>query len=221
MNHPHGTDRSYIHYKCRCDQCRQAHNEAARVRRRQQAYGTYQKSKRNTLKTRDHLHKLTTAGITLTKIHELTGISMHTLGRITLGKTTTIQAETETRILALQPNPNHVSPHTPTNPTGTARRLQALQYNGWTQTQIANMLGSQVAHIWKLTHQKTGASKQTADKIQDLYNQIWNTRPAPYTKYNTLAANIARRHGWLPPLAWDDDLIDHPAHHGHPQEIAA
>ena len=221
MNHPHGTDRAYLHHKCRCTPCRQAHNQAARMRRRQQAYGTYQKSKRNTIKTREHIHNLTTAGITLTTIHQLTGISMTTLGRITLGKTTTIQATTETRILNIQPTPELASPHTQQNPVGTARRLQALQYNGWSQTQIANKLGSQVAHIWKLTHQKTNPTKQTADKIRDLYDQLWNTRPAPYTKYNTLAANIARREGWLPALAWDDDQIDNPNHHGHPQEIAA
>jgi transcriptional regulator with XRE-family HTH domain len=220
MKHPHGTDLCYTTNRCRLDECREAHNQAARDRRRQQAYGRYTRNKRPATKTLNHINKLREQGITLGQIHKQTGIAMVTLGEITLGKRPTIQATTETRILNYNPTPDQASPHASINPTGTARRLQALQYNGWSQGQLATRLGIQVAHVWKLSHQKTGATTRIAQRVETLYNQLWDKHPVPGMSA-TIARNTARRHGWLPPLAWDEDNIDNPNHHGYPKDIAA
>jgi len=218
MNHEHGTPKGYTSGGCRCAQCRQAHAKAARDARRQQAYGRYTKHKRPAQQAVNHVNKLRATGITLKQIHTNTGVAMITLGEITLGKRTTIQADTEQRILNYQPSPEQASPHAILNTPGTARRLQALQYNGWDQDTIAQKLGLQRSHVWKLTHQKISATVPIAARIQALYNQLWNQHPAP-GKGSNLARTIARRNGWLPPLCWDD--IDDATHHGYPQEIAA
>jgi hypothetical protein len=36
-----------------------------------------------------------------------------------------------------------------------------------------------------------------------------------------MAKTAARKNGWLPPLCWDEDGIDNPDHHGHPEALAA
>jgi len=133
MNHEHGTPKAYTSGRCRCTPCRQAHAKAARDVRRQQAYGRYTKQKRPAQQALNHINNLRATGITLKQIHTNTGIAMITLGEITLGKRPNIQAHTEQRILNYTPTPEQASPHAITNTPGTARRLQALQYNGWNQ----------------------------------------------------------------------------------------
>lgn len=218
--HEHGTDLCYTTNHCRQDECRAAHNKAARDRRRQQAYGRYTRNKRPATKAVNHINNLRNQNITLKQIHRATGVAMVTLGEITLSKRNTIQATTEARILAYKPTPDQASPHTPIDSTGTARRLQALQYNGWSQGQLANRLRLQVAHVWKLSHQKTGATIRIAKRVETLYDQLWDKHPTPGMSA-TIARNTARRHGWLPPLAWDEDQIDNPNHHGYAKDIAA
>lgn len=218
--HEHGTDLCYTKNHCRQPECRQAHNKEARDRRREQAYGRYNRNKRPATKTLNHINKLRAQGITLGQIHKQTGIAMVTLGEITLGKRATIQAATETRILNYQPTPDQASPHATTNSTGTARRLQALQYNGWDQAALAQKLGCQRGHIWKLSHERRNVTVALANRVRDLYDHLWDKHPAP-SKGSNLAKTIARRNGWLPPLAWDEDLIDDPNHHGYAKDIAA
>jgi transcriptional regulator with XRE-family HTH domain len=220
MKHPHGTDNAYTADKCRCTPCRQAHNKAARDRRRQQAYGRYTKTKRPAQTAINHINTLRAQGITLKQIHTATGVAMITLSEITLSKRPIIQAATETRILNYNPGPEHASPHATTNTPGTARRLQALQYNGWDQDTLALKLGLQRSHVWKLTHQRTGATTPIAQRVKTLYDQLWNQYPEP-GKSSNLARTIARRNGWLPPLAWDEERLDDPNHHGYPKDIAA
>ena len=220
MKHPHGTDRAYVHDNCRCDQCRQAHAKTARTRRRQIGYGRYQNNKRPATKAQKHLKTLRKAGLTIQQIREHTGLSHFTIGLITNGKQTTIQATTERRILALQPTGNHLHPRTMIDSTGTARRLQALQLNGWSQKQLANRLGIPIAQAWKLTHQQRSTPLHLAEQVKRLYDELWATQ-APDSKESRTIRTIAKRNGWLPPLAWDEDHIDNPNHHGYAKDIAA
>jgi hypothetical protein len=48
---------------------------------------------------------------------------------------------------------------------------------------------------------------RTKDAIVALYNALWD-QPGPSKR----TADIAKSKGWLPALAWDDDLIDRPEH---------
>jgi hypothetical protein len=45
------------------------------------------------------------------------------------------------------------------------------------------------------------------DAIRDLYERLWD-QPGPSQR----TASIAKGKGWLPALAWDDDLINRPEH---------
>ena len=97
---------------------------------------------------------------------------------------------------------------------GTRRRVQALTFGGWSLTKLAARLG------WsrQVLQHKMGAahvSAASAAKVRALYDELWDQAPAEGTKDEKRAAAMARRyardHGFVPPLAWDDDDIDDPA----------
>jgi hypothetical protein len=93
--------------------------------------------------------------------------------------------------------------------TGSARRLQALAVNGWPTRNLATQLGHKHATtVQDIASGKTPTIRlRTKDGIRDLYEQLWD-QPGPSKR----TADIAKGRGWLPALAWDDDLIDRPDH---------
>lgn len=100
------------------------------------------------------------------------------------------------------------------DPTGTGRRVQALIALGWTYLDIERATGLQDAELrrFALGH-RAYVYSSTHAKVDAAYRRLCMVVP-PSTnsrekQARTKARNIARRHGWLPPLAWDD--IDDPA----------
>lgn len=103
----------------------------------------------------------------------------------------------------------------PLTPTGCTRRLRALTWLGYSASAIAE--ASRV-------HQDTiiDATKGTRDfmalrvmqAIANAYDELSMTPANPSTQQQragaTRARNLARRSGYLPPLAWDDEVIDNP-----------
>jgi hypothetical protein len=87
--------------------------------------------------------------------------------------------------------------------------LQALAINGWPTRNLAKQLGHKdPATVQHIANGKTPTIRlRTKDGIRDLYNQLWD-QPGPSKR----TADIAKSKGWLPALAWDDDLIDRPEH---------
>lgn len=106
---------------------------------------------------------------------------------------------------------HHVASGTPltVSPVGVARRLQALAACGWSAVDIARLLDTdkQIVAKWRAgqTHYVMPA---TARKIAAVYDQVWDQPPPG--RYSVKIRNVATRHGWLPPLAWDDSRIDDP-----------
>lgn len=95
---------------------------------------------------------------------------------------------------------------------GTARRLQALAYNGFSIADLAAELGVPYRVVRRL---QCGCPAEVpaylAASVSALYDAVWHLKGrSPRT------AEDARRHGWCPPLAWDDSpgdpyFIDDPA----------
>ena len=94
------------------------------------------------------------------------------------------------------------------DPTGTKRRIQALQALGWTQAHIASATGlCTAATVTKILRDSSAwVFPSTAARVSQAYD-VLSMRPGP----SQLTVKYAARRGWPPPLAWDDDTIDDPA----------
>lgn len=92
--------------------------------------------------------------------------------------------------------------------TGTRRRIQALVALGWTHGQIGERCGgvcAEAVHAWRV-HDKVW--RVTADKVATAYEAMCMTVPPETNKSERArvarSKGMARRHGFVPPLAWDD-----------------
>lgn len=91
-----------------------------------------------------------------------------------------------------------------TDPTGVRRRLQALSAVGWSFSDLAVELGVSPQAVYDATRREK-VGPQLRRKVEELYDRLSMTPgPSRYARTN------ARRHGWPPPLAWDDAAIDDP-----------
>lgn len=91
------------------------------------------------------------------------------------------------------------------DPTGTRRRIQALAAIGWPAREVLARIG------WSgtpgsLMYGSRRIHRTTATSIAAVYDQLWG-RPGGCNR----ARAAARRNGWAPPLAWDEETIDDPA----------
>jgi hypothetical protein len=89
------------------------------------------------------------------------------------------------------------------DPTGTRRRVQALIALGWTYAEISEACGretKQWAHYVTTTPGRV--REDVAADVATAYERM--SAVVPDGPYRARARNLARRKGWLPPLAWDD-----------------
>lgn len=94
---------------------------------------------------------------------------------------------------------------------GLSRRVQALIAIGYTQVDLASRIGIAVDGLSEIVHQKRPwVQVSTAKRISAVFDELQMT-DAGNSKGNSRARNLARRNGWAPPLAWDEDTIDNPA----------
>ena len=84
---------------------------------------------------------------------------------------------------------------------GTARRLQALAYTGWSATELGRRLG---VTRWTVEQARAGkldpAPLRVAFAVEALYDELWDVPGG-----SPGATDMARPCGWCPPMAWDDD----------------
>jgi hypothetical protein len=92
---------------------------------------------------------------------------------------------------------------------GSQRRIQALQAIGYSRSFIAKEIGyTDQGAMTYLMRSKT-MLKVTAEKIAEVYDRLSMT--IPNAKGANSARSWARKHGYAPPLAWDEGSIDDPA----------
>jgi hypothetical protein len=69
------------------------------------------------------------------------------------------------------------------------------------------------AHLSRILRGRPTVSGATTRRVRDLYDDLWDQPPPQSTWGERISAAKARGHaarrGWPPPLAWDDDTIDH------------
>lgn len=87
--------------------------------------------------------------------------------------------------------------------TGTRRRLQALAAIGWSIEELRDRYDLTDAISKVRSGVVTRTHPHIVTTVARAYTELWN-KPGP----SNLTAKRAARQGWVPPIAWDDDLID-------------
>ena len=201
----HGSLTAYAKHGCRCEPCRAAAAKASKAWRRDNYLGIVKLVDAQPLK--DHVAMLMESGMSFKAIALTAGWS----SRNALADAMTrkrVTPRTLARVLAVHPElDNRRDAYV--DATGSARRLQALAINGWPTRNLAKQLGHKdPATIQHIANGKTPTIRlRTKDDIRRLFDELWD-QPGPSKR----TADIAKARGWLPALAWDDDLIDRPDH---------
>ncbi len=89
--------------------------------------------------------------------------------------------------------------------TGTRRRLKALQTIGWRWCDLAPLFGCtsyKAVQKWAISNT---VHDDTRQRVRAVYDVLWATLGP-----SEVLRRQARRKGWAPPQAWDDDDIDDP-----------
>lgn len=92
---------------------------------------------------------------------------------------------------------------------GSQRRIQALQAIGYGRDRIARELGYHNAGSLTYLMRSETMLATTAERIADVYDRL--SMSLPQGTGTNRVRTWAKRHGFAPPLAWDDDAIDDPA----------
>lgn len=221
--HEHGTRLAYITDRCRCRPCRDANAGHQSRIDRLKAYGQWDPLT-DAEPVREHVRWLMSQGMGWQRIARTSGVSTGAMTKILYGKrlpdgtrrapTQRVRHETAALILAVQPDLDLLGRKACIDGTGTRRRLQALIAAGWSQEKLARMLGMTGSNFGRVVRSDDHVHAATARAVRDLYERLWDTPPPLGRKGDRIAAsramNLARRRGYLPALAWDDDSIDDP-----------
>ena len=164
---------------------------------------------------RAHIAALKAAGLGNRRIQELTGISRTTLTALTTGRpckgtgpSSHVWAHTANKLLSIPvPTDTRMAAGGVNVPSlGTVRRLQALVAIGHSQQAICDHLGWLPGNATRLFNGKQDfVTVSTAAKARVLFSELQLT-PGSCER----ARRRAKKLGWAPPLAWDEDAIDDP-----------
>lgn len=212
----HGTLAKYKVEGCTCPACREAYNDWARNRRRNQAYGRWQPYT-DAQPVRDHVQQLINAGINWRHVAKLADVSTGVVDKLLYGRPSENKApskglrpEFASRLMAVQAGPGTLPR---TNGTGFRRRMQALVRKGWSLQRLADELGCDRRTLRSaMTSQQIPTATDQAGRA--LYEQLWRLEPTDHG-LSLNAVSVARgwavRRGWATVGCWDDDTIDDPA----------
>lgn len=151
--------------------------------------------------TRDRITLLRARGYGLRRLSAIAGISVPTL----LCAHDTVQARTEKIIMAVPVPAEVTSGQGKVSAIGTRRRVQALVALGWTQRVIAERVGVTDRALSVAIRKSDENLSDLAAKTGNVYRELCMTLgPCNRSRIR------ARKLGFAPPLAWDDDSIDDP-----------
>jgi hypothetical protein len=202
----------YRNHGCRCDVCQDAFDRWNRDTTREKRYGRWQPYV-DAEPVRQHARALIEAGVGWRRIAVVADVKPSWVTNLLYGKgelppVRKIRPATAERILALPVTPAIGAPRR-IPATGTARRIQALAALGWSITCQAQRIGWSPQNLYTIFRRKW-VFVPTERAVRDMYDAL-SMQPAPAGLGTPSVLRAARKNGWFPPLAWDDETIDDPA----------
>jgi len=205
-SYPCGTRAAYSVGGCRCAKCRQAMADYSRLRYREMAYGRWQANE-PAAASEAQIKAWHAAGFTLRDLIQATGLPEKVISDLLYGLRKSVRGVTAQAIREAQPTRIATS-RIPA--VGSMRRLQALTWVGWPLIEVSARSGVSKS----ILSQARGGHRRmlaygTHQSIVAVFDELWDQAP-PDNQASRDAAARARREGWAPPAAWDDDTIDDP-----------
>ncbi|MDF2710608.1 MAG: hypothetical protein K0R62_6260 [Nonomuraea muscovyensis] len=217
IGRPHGNAKYHLE-KCRCPICTQAARNYENNRYRAMAYGRWQPFV-DAEPVRQHVHALGEFGIGWIRAAKLAGVSTGGVSKLLYGDrlrglapSRRVRPETALKLLAVEPTLANLGDRTAVDGAGTRRRLQALVYAGWTQSELARRIQMNRSNFGK-TIVSALVEVATLKAVRRLYDELWRVDPVEAGVPVWRAAEArktAESRGWAPIGAWDDDRIDDP-----------
>lgn len=202
---PHGSTSRYDNHGCRCAPCSAA--KCAYAKKRRYLMDTGQWNPWGDVEAvRAHLARHKALSVGVSRVADAAGIARDTAWRIYRGEAPRITKETARKVLSVNVKP---SPRAKVPAIGSQRRVHALMCMGYTQTVIRERAGVSRAVMIRIAAGHPGTSAWVAEAIMRAYDEL-SMVPAPVSQSSKVARTHAKKMGYLPPLAWDDDLIDLP-----------
>lgn len=158
---------------------------------------------RDATAAREHVRALRRLGWPYIPIAEAAGTSNWVPHQLDVGGVRRILGESEKAILSIRLVP--YDSHRGVDGTGTFRRWDALQWMGWPAVEIARRVGVRPYSIPSMRSRGDQVSYRVAHAMAEVYEELSHV-PGP----SEGSATKARRKGWAPPAAWDEDTIDDP-----------
>lgn len=199
----------YTDYQCRLPECVERYRIRDRDRYHAIANGTWQPLL-EAAPIREHLLELHTAGITIYRVSQLTGLTyksvraftQHDYGNVA-PRRHRVTREVAAKILAI-----NLEEHTPgtVSPVGSRRRFQALVAIGWPTFHTAVRADIHPSNRNSMFRFPV-IRAVTAQRIAAVYDDMRHQAPA---KYGIAATSIKRaklqaeREHWAPPAYWDE-----------------
>jgi len=168
---PHGTYAKYVVEKCRCDDCRAANRVYERRRCRERAerrWGVRPPLFVDATETREHLFRLSAAGIGPKQIEILAGVGRTAQWKIRSRRVRRVRPQTAEAILGVSLS-SHVFMRSKIDATQAKEIIVWLQGQGWTKTRIAQTLG--YARALQLARAET-CTLRTLRKLETLQRLV-------------------------------------------------
>ncbi|MDX5526136.1 hypothetical protein PV677_36315 [Streptomyces sp. DE06-01C] len=196
---------------------RAAHARWASRRREQKRLGVW-KPFVPAAPVREHLEKIREAGMPVRATAVRVGLPYTAFEYLVWGDQNNppgemVRTETADLILGYWPTLADFPDGSRIDPTGTRRRVHALETLGFSQKFIADRLGIANSNFAR-SMVVDRVTARVARGVAAQYDLLWNKRPEDFGVKQWVAdrtRRMAARQGWAPPLAWDDDTIDNPA----------
>ncbi|MFE2850630.1 hypothetical protein ACFXJO_05780 [Streptomyces lavendulae] len=215
----HGTLSRRKHHGCKCWDCCEALRAYSNARYAAITAGTWQPYV-DAEPVRLHILQLQEAGISLTRITQLTNLPLRTIRgflRPSLDRSNirprkrSTRREVADKILAI---PADKQAAAIVDAIGTKRRIQALAAIGWPQERVAAHAGLGAKYMSQLL-KRDHVHCRTAAAVTRLYDEVSSSKAEQHgigkTSANRARAR-ARANGWVPPKYWAKfpDAIDCP-----------